>query len=46
LVEWSVPKSIRDEVIKENYDILMRAKGHPIAESQGADITEHDLPKS
>lgn len=46
LVEWSVPKEIRDEVIKENYDLLMRAKGHPIAESQSVDVTEHDLPKS
>lgn len=44
LVEWSVPKEVRDEVIKENYELLMRSRGQQINESTSSEVTESDLP--
>jgi hypothetical protein len=43
LVEWSVPKNVRDEAIKETFDVLMA--GTAEAETPDSDeITEHDIP--
>ena len=45
LVEWSVPKQIRDEVIKENYDIVMKSKDGDLSPNVSSEISESDLPK-
>lgn len=43
LVEWSVPKDIRDEVIREVYNVI--TVGHDLPEeSDSEEITESDLP--
>lgn len=43
LVEWSVPKDVRDEAIKETYDVL--TAGTTESETPDSDeITEHDIP--
>ena len=44
LVEWSVPKNIRDEVIKENLNVVMRAKEIDLNSHSNQDISEVDLP--
>jgi len=42
LVEWSVPKDMRDDAIKEVYDVL--TVGESVIKEDSDDITEADLP--
>jgi hypothetical protein len=44
LVEWSIPKDVRDEVIKENLDILLRSRDVDPKNVSNSDISEADLP--
>lgn len=43
LVEWSVPKEMRDEAIKEVYDVITAGEQLPAAHDD-EEITEADLP--
>ena len=44
LVEWTVPKNIRDEVINENLEILMKSKKDQPKVVEDTEISETDLP--
>ena len=44
LVEWSIPKNVRDEAINENLNIMLKGRESSII-SPAADISENDLPK-
>lgn len=44
LVEWSIDPQVRDEVIKEVYDVLVAGEKRSVSESAEEDITKDDIP--
>jgi hypothetical protein len=44
LVEWTVPKKVRDEVINENLEILMKPKDNLPKPTEDTEVSETDLP--